>query len=74
MNKDEHDLIDEMLDSAMKGKIRDTKGQDKSKTYHKITISIDELQKNKIKKYAKKHFRGNISELIKSLLEDKKII
>ena len=72
--KDELELIDDMLESAMKGKVRNTQGQDHSKTYHKITISVDAKEKQKIKKYADKHYRGNVSMLIKDLLEKKHIL
>jgi hypothetical protein len=52
---------------------RDTKGRDKSKNYHKITISVDQYTKLKVNEYAKNN-DISVSKLIKDLLQEKGII
>lgn len=44
------------------------------KAYNRISISLTDEQKLKIKTHADQEFQGNISYLIKSLLKEKGII
>jgi len=52
---------------------RKSKGQDRSKNYHKITISISEKDKLSVMEYAKEN-NLTVSSLIKDLLRAKSII
>ncbi|WP_367234541.1 DUF6364 family protein [Sulfurimonas sp.] len=52
---------------------RKTHGRDRSKNYHKITISVDEKAKQEIIEYAREH-NISISKLIKNLLIKNSII
>ena len=62
-----------LLMSDLKVQKRKTKGQDKSKNYHKITISINEQDKNDVLTYANE--KGiSVSMLIKNLLQEQGII
>ena len=71
MNKTDS-LIDSFLDDLQQTK-RVTQGRDTRKNYHKITISVNQADKNAIQTYAKEH-NISVSALIKGLLEEKNII
>lgn len=69
----EKDTIIDSLLNELKTTKRKTSGQDKTKKYQKITISIDLVDKTKVIDYAKKH-KVSISELIRNLLKENKIL
>ena len=52
---------------------RKTKGQDHSKNYHKITISVSQKDKEAIAAYAQQH-NIKVSELIREALKDKGVL
>ena len=52
---------------------RKTQGQDHSKNYHKITISVSQKDKEAIANYAQKH-NVKVSELIREALKDKGVL
>ncbi len=52
---------------------RKTQGQDHSKNYHKITISVSQKDKEAIATYAQQH-NIKVSELIREALKDKGIL
>jgi predicted HicB family RNase H-like nuclease len=69
-------MIDDILDDIAKDldiPKRKTSGQDKSKNYHKITISVDQETKLKVNEYAKNN-DISVSKLIKDLIKEKGII
>ena len=52
---------------------RKTQGQDRSKNYHKITISVNQKDKESLQSYAQS--KGvSVSEVLKALLREKAII
>ena len=65
-------IIDALMEDFNTPK-RKSKGRDKSKNYHKITISIGEKDKLSVMEYAKKN-NLTVSSLLKDLLRDKSII
>ncbi len=52
---------------------RKTQGQDHSKNYHKITISVSQKDKEAIAAYAQQH-NIKVSELIREALKDKGVL
>ncbi len=44
------------------------------KTYHRITISLTQKEKDKIIAFAGKNYKGNVSECIKDTLKKKKVL
>ena len=52
---------------------RKTQGQDHSKNYHKITISVSQKDKEAIATYAQQH-NIKVSELIREALKDKGVL
>lgn len=44
------------------------------KTYHRITISLTQKDKDKIIAFASKNYKGNVSECIKDILKKKKVL
>ena len=72
LDSDSDAIIDALLGDLVIPK-RKTRGQDRSKNYHKITISISQKDKQDVIAYAEK--KGvSVSKLFKQLLEDKGII
>lgn len=65
-------IIDTLMEDFDTPK-RATKGQDRSKNYHKITISINEKDKLSVMEYAKQN-NLTVSSLIKDLLRENSII
>lgn len=57
----------------LKSPKRKTKGQDRSKSYHKITISVTEKEKTDIQKAAEKQGKS-VSALMKELLRLEEVI
>lgn len=74
------DDISNMVSQILSPYIQKKRGRPKSKrnittkTYEKISISVTMEEKEKIKIVADQEYDGNISELVKSLLRNKKII
>ena len=66
LNLDSEDIIDDLLNNLNKPK-RKTAGQDKSKNYHKITVSVDENMRADIIKLAEAQ-GTSISQFIKNLV------
>lgn len=52
---------------------RKTQGQDHSKNYHKITISVSQKDKEAIAAYAQR-YNIKVSELIREALKDKGVL
>ena len=65
-------IIDKFLKEFDKPK-RVTKGRDTTKNYHKITISVNQADKEAIQQYAQKNDL-TVSALIKVILKEKNII
>ena len=72
IERDQEDFIEAILEQYDITK-RKTKGQDHSKNYHKITISVSEKDKESIASYAQKH-NIKVSELIREALKEKGIL
>nr|WP_316721747.1 DUF6290 family protein [Sulfurospirillum sp. 'SP'] len=72
IERDQDDFIEAILGQFDITK-RKTKGQDHSKNYHKITISLSEKDKESIAAYAQKH-NIKVSELIREALKEKGIL
>ena len=66
LNLDSEDIINDLLNNLDKPK-RKTAGQDKSKNYHKITVSVDENMRADIIKLAEAQ-GTSISQFIKNLV------
>lgn len=45
-----------------------------TKAYNRLSVSVNNKEKEKIQAYADREFEGNISLLIRTLLKNKKII
>ncbi len=65
-------IIKDLLSDLDKPR-RKTNGRDKSKHYHKITISVSEEMKKDLMEFADTN-KVSVSKLIKDLLIDNKII
>jgi len=72
LDTDNKDIINVLMNDLQKNK-RKTQGRDKSKNYHKITISINQQDKDDVMVYAEKH-NISVSKLIKDLLREKGIL
>lgn len=72
LESDSEDIINSLLEGLNQVK-RKTKGQDKSKNYHKLTISINQKDKQSIQEYAESNGMS-VSALIKSILKKEGII
>ena len=68
----EVDIIEDIMREFDTTK-RHSRGRDTNKNYHKITISINKVDKIKIMDYAKEN-EVSVSALIKDLLREKHII
>ena len=44
------------------------------KKYLRLSISVNKKEKTDIKKYADKHYNGNISNMIRDILKEAKVI
>jgi len=63
--------IDKVMDE-LKVPQRKTNGRDKSKSYHKITISVNEQERWDIQNFAKKEGKS-VSAVIKNMLREEGI-
>ncbi len=69
---DQDVLIENILGQFNSTK-RKTQGQDHSKNYHKITISVSQKDKEAIAAYAQQH-NIKVSELIREALKEKGVL
>lgn len=72
IERDQDDFIEAILEQFDITK-RKTKGQDHSKNYHKITISVNQKEKEAVDLYAQKH-NIKVSELIREALKEKGVL
>lgn len=72
LDVDNKDIINTLMGDLQKNK-RKTQGRDQSKNYHKVTISINQQDKDDLMDYAQEHNIG-VSKLIKDLLREKGIL
>ena len=70
--KEDNNIIDSFVNELSKS-TRKTNGRDTTKNYHKITISVNQADKDSIKDYANQH-NLTVSALIKNLLQEKGVI
>ncbi len=63
-----------LLSMGIKEKGRPLGKDIEHKTYHRITISLTQKEKDKIIKFARDNYNGNVSECIKEILKKKKVI